>query len=164
MFGPHAPPDRPYEVQNKKRVVLVKKFFLIAASMIALSAVSSAASATDLNINLQGTLVGQQVGPVVQKAASAAAAIGSTGTNANITSTAVNGANLATVEQTIDQLDSSFVNGNGLATVVSQSTASANQAALSIAGSGNLGAGSSISSTAANLANSANVTVHVSQH
>ena len=141
----------------------MKKLFLSAIGTIAMIAGVSAASAATLDINLQASGISQvQRGDVTQRALSAAAAIGSTANDTSVSSTAVSAAQLATMDLSVNQGDGGLVNGNGLLSGIDQTVVGAvDQASASLAGTGSLGAGSSISSTAANLGQSATMNVRV---
>ncbi len=142
----------------------MKKLFVTAA--VAALTTAAPAFASTLNINLSGVNATQtQNGNVAQRAASVAAAVGETGTSVDISSTAVDAVQMADVSVAIDQGAGAFVNGNALGSAVTQRVSgSVNQAGLSIAGSGDLGAGSTIASTMANIGQNAGMTVKVTQH
>ena len=148
-----------------KGLQVQKKFFsgIIAASALAMAA--GHAAAAEYDINLSGISSAQvQTGDVTQAALSAAAAVGTTGNDVDISSTAVNAAQIANVSSDVSQSVDGTVNGNGQLALVGQSVEGAvTQASASIAGSGDLGAGSSITSLAANLGQSASVSLKVTQ-
>ena len=141
----------------------MKKALYAAVIATAMLVGTSAASAATLDINLQASGINQlQNGNVTQRALSAAAAIGNTANDTSVSSTAVSAVQLATMDLSVNQGDGGIVNGNGLLAGVNQTVGGAvDQASASLAGTGNLGAGSTISSTAANLGQSATMNVRV---
>ena len=145
----------------------MKKIFSLAIAAVAAftMAASPAAAQTVLSIHLGASQTNQvQNGNVTQRALSAAAAVGSTGIDADVSSTAVNAVQLSSMEVDVSQTDSTLANASAFAAQANQVVNGAvDQASASIAGTGNLGAGSSITSTAANLGTSASITVKVTQ-
>lgn len=149
-------------VSESIRTVQKNVLSILVAS--AVMAMASAASAEVLSINLQGANVGQlQNGNVTQRALSAAAAVGNTGNNVDVSSTAASIGQNASMDLGVSQ-DASFLDANLLSSGIGQTVNGVvDQASASIAGTGNLGANSSISSTAANIGQSASMTVRVRQ-
>lgn len=142
----------------------MKKSVLFAAAAIAFVAVP--ASAADIDVNLTGTNVGQlQNGPVTQNALAVAASVGNAGNNVDIAATAVSAAQLAAVDLNVGQGASGVLNANVLATQVAQVlSGSVDQTSTSLSGTGGtLGNGGVITSTAANLGQSATVNARVRQ-
>lgn len=140
----------------------MKKLISVAAAALVFAA--APAFADDIVINVGGTAVAQSAAQVTnQAAASAAIAVGNVSDHSDVSSTALNGVNMATVNSTLVQT-SDWIDGNLQLTGVNQQLqAATNQAALSIAGSGSVSGASSLTSMGANLANNANVTVTVRQ-
>ncbi|MEO6536119.1 MAG: hypothetical protein ABIT47_00355 [Candidatus Paceibacterota bacterium] len=142
----------------------MKKFLSFAlVSAIAIAA-ATPATASVLNINLESVTTAQsQAGNLNQQALSVAARVGTVGNDDAVTSTAANIGQMVTQNIGVNQ-DPSFVNGNVLADAVGQSVNGAvKQVAVSVAGTGSVGSGGSVSSTAANIGQMATVTVNVSQ-
>ena len=136
-------------------------FTAVAAASIAFAGAPAMASTLDINLGAAGASQTQN-GAVTQVAISAAAAVGHTGDYADVTSTAVDGAQLANVTNDVSQ--AANYNVNATLTGTSQVLNGAvTQAGLSIAGTGDLGAHSSIASTMANLGQSTTVAVKVHQ-
>lgn len=142
----------------------MKKFFSIALASAALVSAAPAFAAA-VNIDLTSMHVDQyQDDNVNQTAVSAAAAIGSIVNSNQILSTAVNVGQLASETVVVDQ--TAWL-GNLAAervTLDQQVDGRTTQHALSIAGSGSQNTANLTSSTAANLGQSANLSVNVHQH
>lgn len=145
----------------KKGTTFMKKLF----SIVAVAALTTAvpAFASTLDINLSGTNVNQlQDGAVTQGALSAAVAVGNVGNYSDVTSTAVDGAQMANVDQTISQV--ATYNVNAVSNNVNQHVNGAvGQLSASLAGSGSIADHSSVASTAASLGQNAGVTVRIKQ-
>lgn len=145
-----------------KKGIPMKKFFLIAAAATMMTA--APAFASTLDINLGGALANQtQNGAVGQAAISAAVAVGNVGSATDVSSTAVNGAQMADVTNTVSQ-SASLLDGNATLTRVNQTVNGAiGQVGLSVAGSGSISDHASLSSTMANLGQNASIKVSVHQ-
>lgn len=143
----------------------MKKFLSISMISAALAmgtvGLVGTASADTYNIAIDGVNVAQNVGPMAQNATSAAIAVGNTGVNAAQTSTALNAAAMSTIDETADLTGGSMVTGNGVFDNTNQVVATATQNALSIAGSGAMGNGSTQTAGALNFGAMANTQVKV---
>jgi hypothetical protein len=124
------------------------------ASVAAL-ALGTPAYAADIDVGINATSVTQTAGPVTQIGGAVAAAVGETGNNVDIAASTTNAVNAAAVDGTIEQANGGSVNGALNAGLITQTAVTAGQTAISVAGSGDLGAGSSITATATNVANAA---------
>jgi Flp pilus assembly protein TadG len=141
---------------------MIKKFFAASVAAIAmLTAAPALAGTLDVNLGAQGATQNLQ-GNSAQVAISAAAAVGHTGDYVDVNSTAVNATQLADVANDVTQGATYDVNAavTGTRQLVNGNI---RQVGVSIAGTGDLGAHSSISSTMANLGQSTSVDVKVHQ-
>jgi hypothetical protein len=139
-----------------------KKFFSTAIAAAALMVGAPAfASTLDVNLGAQGSTQNIQ-GDVGQVAISAAAAVGNTGEYVDVSSTAVDAGQIADVTNDVTQTATYNVNA-GLTATKQLINGNVTQLGLSVAGTGDLGAHSSIASTMANLGQSTSVTVKVHQ-
>jgi hypothetical protein len=140
-----------------------KKFFAASVAAIAMLTIGAPASAGTLDVNLgaQGATQNLQ-GNSTQVAGSLAAAIGDTGDYVDVNSTGVNATQLADVANDVTQGATYDVNAavTGTKQLVNGNI---RQFGISAAGTGDLGAHSSISSTMANLGQSTSVDVKAHQ-
>lgn len=151
---------------RKQRISeMYKTIIVAAAAAAALLSAAVPANAAVVNLNIGAASIDQDVMQETnQGAASIALAIGTVHDGSDVSSDAINGVNLASMDMSVDQTTGGFLNGNLLLGSVDQTLNDVtNQGAFSLAGSGSVYNGSSLSSLAANIANQASVTINVTQ-
>ena len=136
-------------------------------ALIAAALIGTQASAETVDVNLGIAGISQNVSEITgQTSTSVAIAVGEVTSSSEVASTAINAVNLANLDVDVAQADDAagLADINALASgAVQNLTQATSQAATSLAGSGSVSNGSSLTSMAANLANSATVSVRVRQ-
>ena len=135
------------------------------AAVAALVFAANGATAATYDVNLQGVTAAQdQVGDTTQRALALSAAVGDTGNNVDVSATGASIAQNMNVASNIGQDVGGTINGNGQLIEATQNLDGAvDQASAALAGTGDLGAGSSISSVAANMGQNLSIDVRVRQ-
>lgn len=142
-----------------KKIVLSS---IIAAAGLAFASHAAAAD-YDISLGVNG-ITQDQLGDVNQAALAVSAAVGEAGDYVNIDASAITAVNLNTLTSEVTQSVDGVVNGDGQLAVVDQSIEGAlTQASTSLAGSGDLGTGSIIGSSALALGNLNSMTFTVNQ-